>query len=114
MIRATHPVHLVLGLAIWSLWFIAIYGGLSVGCAIAPPAPEVGALNWLNGLLLLVTAITLAILAWPMLRCWHARVHEDIPRRQRFIALVSAALYAVAMVSTLVIGLPAAALPPCV
>ena len=110
----THPAHLVLGLAIWSLWFIVIYGGLSVGCAIAPPATESGPLNWLNAALLLSTTFTLAVLAWLMLACWRTGRHEDIARRQRFIAVTSAGLYAVATLSTLVIGLPAAALPPCV
>jgi hypothetical protein len=37
MLSITHPLQLVPGLIIWALWFIAIYGGLSVACALAPP-----------------------------------------------------------------------------
>ena len=39
-----HPLHLFLGLIIWSAWFVFLYGGLSVACEFAPPGVEQGAL----------------------------------------------------------------------
>ena len=34
-----NPIHIPLGLVLWSVWFVALYGGLSVDPA-AAPAPE--------------------------------------------------------------------------
>ena len=115
MIRpADHPVHLVLGLAIWGIGFVALYGGLSVGCAIAPPTAQSGAMNWLNAVM---ACITVALFAWLLvqaLQCWRsARRAPADATRTRFVSLVSAGLYVASAVSTLVIGLPVIALPPC-
>lgn len=112
--KATHPVHLVLGLVVWSIWFVAIYGVLSVACAVAPPPEAAGALNWINGLLLLLTVATAAALLYGAWRCWLAvGAVADDPRRARFIPVVSAAVYLSASVAVLAIGLPAIVLPPC-
>lgn len=32
-----NPIHIASGLSIWSLWFVALYGGQGVGCSVAPP-----------------------------------------------------------------------------
>ncbi len=45
----THPIHLAVGLTLWSVWFVAVYSGLSVACAVTPPPPEAGALNSTRG-----------------------------------------------------------------
>lgn len=115
MIRpADHPIHLVLGLIVWSVWFVAIYGGLSVACAVAPPADQSGALNWLNALMAGVTAALFAWMALQAVRCWRQALrHPADQPRSRFMCIVSAGAYAVAAVSTLVIGLPVMGLPPC-
>jgi hypothetical protein len=114
MLTAAHPVHLVLGLVVWSVWFVAMYGGLSVGCAVAPPPESAGALTWINGLLLLLTVFTAAALVYGALRCWFAvRAAADDPRRARFIPGVSAAVYLSASGAVLAMGLPAIVLPPC-
>jgi hypothetical protein len=113
MLAPAHPLHLVIGLIVWSVWFVAIYSGLSVGCALAPPAADLGARTWLNGLLLALTAFSLAWLVFWAWRCWHAARLCLAGSPQRFVSSLSAALYGVAAVSTLVIGLPILGLPPC-
>jgi len=114
MFAPTHPMQLALGLIVWATWFVALYGGLSVGCTVAPPAVELGSLNWLN---LLLGAFTVMVVVWlfrQMVLCWRSAGPKAAglsPRR--FIATVSAGLYAVAVASTLFIGLPVIGLPPC-
>jgi hypothetical protein len=113
---ASHPLHLVLGLTVWFAWFCLVYGGLSVACAVAPPAPEAGPLNGVNAGLLLLTVLTAVLLAWAARRCWRDAQRFPAgspPGRKRFVAGVSAALYVLAAVSTLVVGLPLLLLPPC-
>lgn len=114
MVAPTHPIQLALGLMIWALWFVALYGGLSIGCALAPPAAEMGALNWLN---LVLGALTASVVAWllrQMVLCWQEAEPKGAGRsRQRFIATVGAGIYAVAAISTLFIGVPVIGLPPC-
>jgi hypothetical protein len=113
---AGHPLHLVLGLTLWFIWFCVVYGGLSVACAVAPPAPEAGPFNRVNAGLMVLTMLTIAVLAWAARRC--RRDAQQFPTgsppgRKRFVADASAALYGLAAVSTLVVGLPLLLLPPC-
>ncbi|QTF91437.1 hypothetical protein [Halomonas sp. BM-2019] len=107
----SHPAQLVLGLTLWSLWFVAIYAGLSVACAVAPPAPGQGALTGINGGLALLTLPTLALLAW---LAWRGLVagRESIGPA-RFVALVGAGLHLFSAVGVAFVGLPLVALPPC-
>ncbi|MCP1677196.1 type VI protein secretion system component VasK [Natronocella acetinitrilica] len=107
----THPVHLFAGLVIWSIWFVTIYGGLSVGCAFAPPAPAAGPVTWINGLLLLLTLLVTALLAWAAWRCWQVTAVDG---EHRFVVRVSLSVYLVSAVSTLAVGLPVMVYPPCV
>ena len=111
---ATHPVHLVLGLVIWSVWFVALYGGLSVGCAVAPPDAAQGPLNWINGVLLVLTLACTALLVYWSLYCWRGRASAGSDRPRGFIARVGAAVHLVSAAAVLFIGLPVVALPPCV
>ncbi len=114
--RAVHPAHLVLGLVVWAVWFVAMYGGLSVACAVAPPPVADGALTWVNGLLLLLTAFTAAALLYAAWRCWLAsRAEDDVSgvARSRFIPVVSATVHLSAAMAVLAIGVPAIVLPPC-
>jgi hypothetical protein len=114
MLSPSHPLQLALGLIVWSAWFVAIYGALSVGCALAPPDAELGARTWLNGLLAALTALTFAWLVRQAVVCLHATQTGTAGSPQRrFMTPLSASLYVVAAVSTLVIGLPVLGLPPC-
>lgn len=116
-LAADHPMQLVLGLSAWAVWFVVVYGGLSVACAVAPPAARLGAFNAVNGVLGLITLATTALLGYAAWRCGRAARHlpggEDSPRR-RFIAAAGAALHVIAAVSTAFVGLPLLVLPPCV
>ncbi|MFA5494373.1 MAG: hypothetical protein WC247_06315 [Porticoccaceae bacterium] len=109
-----HPLHLVLGLIVWAAWFVAMYGGLSVVCSVAPPAPALGARTWINAALLALTAVITALLLIQGWRCWRASAPagEGSPN-QRFIGRVAAGAYLLTAVSTLMIGLPVIVLPPC-
>jgi len=116
-LAADHPWQLVLGLSVWAVWFVVVYGGLSVACAVAPPAPERGSLTAVNAGLGLLTLATTLLLAWAAWACARAaRRPPDSPDavRRRFIARTAAVLHAVAAVSTVFVGLPLLALSPCV
>ncbi len=110
-LHLTHPGHFVGGLILWSIWFITVYGGLSVACAVMPPEPAQGALNDINITLLmvsLVTALLLAGLAWG---CFHeGRQHTG---RQHFNAFVSAWLYVFSTLAVVFVAAPIVGLPPC-
>jgi hypothetical protein len=105
------PFHLALGLVVWSVWFVVLYGGLSLGCALAPPDPSLGAATWLNGLLAAFSALTLAWLLRQVLACW--RSVRTGAGWQRFVMWVALGVYAAAAVATLVIGVPVFVLAPC-
>lgn len=113
MIAPFHPLQLALGLIVWSVWFVVLYGGLSVACAVVPPAATLGVITWVNGLLLLLTLATTALLAYWARVCWRAAAGE-ITRQQRFVGRIAAGVHLIAAGSTLAVGLPVIALPPCV
>jgi hypothetical protein len=110
-----HPLHLVLGLLLWFVWFSAVYGGLAVACAWVPPVGPSTVVTALNAVALGVTALVAAWLFWAAWRTARAArpAVAGLPR-QRFVAGLSAVLYAVAAVSTLAVGLPLLVVPPCV
>lgn len=110
MFAPTHPLQLVLGLIIWSVWFVLIYAVLSVACSVAPPINTTSPVNWINALLLALTLFTALLLILLAMRCWRARTVE---RNSAFIARVAPCVYVAAATSTLAIGIPALALPPC-
>ncbi|MCH8551567.1 MAG: hypothetical protein LAT62_06510 [Natronospirillum sp.] len=114
MLNPKHPLQLALGLTVWSVWFVALYGGLSVVCAFAPPAPEAGPWTALNAGLLALTLVTTALLAWWGWRCWQASAHTEQGSNARLITRVSAGCHLLAALATLMIGLPAAVLPACI
>ncbi|MEX1058318.1 MAG: hypothetical protein WED11_11335 [Natronospirillum sp.] len=115
MLRATHPAQLVLGLLIWSVWFVLMYGGMSVACAVAPPLMQQGAMNWINALLGVLTLVTTVLLLYWSWRCWrHAPVTNSRDLPERFIARVAAGLHFLAALATLAVGLPVLDLAPCI
>lgn len=110
MFAPTHPLHLVYGLLIWCIWFVLIYSVLSLGCAFALPENTLSPINWLNGIMLLLTLIITALLAGLANYCWRARA---APGNPHFTARLAAGLYLVAAIATLAVGLPVLVLPPC-
>ena len=108
-----HPLHIPLVLLIWSLWFVFIYGGLSVACAVAPPAPQQGPWNWLNALLGLSAVVTLILLGALARWSWRAGQRMRQQPRERFVARLAAGTHTVAALATLFIALPILRLPPC-
>lgn len=103
---ADHPAHLVLGLVIWSVWFVAIYAGLSVYCSRAADTSAAGIFNMLNMGLLIFTGITCIKLTLLAIWCWR--------RGQGLIGTVSTYLYAASILATLAIAGPIFFLPPCI
>ncbi|MFY0990384.1 hypothetical protein [Halomonas sp. C05BenzN] len=110
-LAAGHPLQLVLGLTIWSLWFVTVYGGLSVACAVAPPAPAQGAMTGLNGGLGLLTLATLGLLLW--LAGWCLGAARRSSGRGRFMAALAAGLHLFSAAGVAFVGLPLVTLPPC-
>ena len=92
-----HPAQLVIGLIIWSIWFVVMYAGLSVVCQLAPsPALQRG-VSWLNiGLAAfsVVVILLLVVLGWRSGR-YCAAQHQRHGRggTQRFIGYVSTVFY---------------------
>lgn len=108
-----HPVHLIVGLTVWSAWFVVLYGGLSVACQWAPPDPVRGPFNWLNPLLWLSTLVVVAMLLWLARKLWRAST-DSSEATGRYISLISAALYGVSAFATLAVAVPVLFLPPCI
>lgn len=113
MNRAEHPVHLVAGLVVWMLWFVVLYGLLSVGCAVAPPGPGQGIWNWINASLWLISLVVVVGLALAGWWCWRAAIVSD-ESHARFMTRVSAAIYGLSAAATLAVALPVLFYPPCV
>ncbi|WP_111656179.1 hypothetical protein [Isoalcanivorax indicus] len=108
-----HPIQLPLGLVIWAIWFVAVYGGLSVSCALGAPSPEAGPLTPINGVLgLLTLVVTLFLLAMARY-CWRGASAPEAGEHA-FIARLAGAGHIIAAISTLATGLPILVLPPCV
>jgi hypothetical protein len=112
---AGHPLQLVLGPAVWLVWFTLAYSALSVACSVAPPVAS-GPVGWINGSLLvltLATAAALGVAAFLTLRSARRMPETAVPR-ERFVAWVAVGLHAISAASTLALGLPMAWLPPCI
>lgn len=108
-----HSIHLIIGLTVWSAWFVVLYGGLSVACQMAPPQPASEPLNWLNTLLAVSTLAVVAGLLWVAWQLW--RRHADNPEPlRRYICLTSVALYLISAFATLAVAMPVLFLPPCI
>ncbi|MBZ5488940.1 hypothetical protein HW452_15555 [Halomonas aquamarina] len=110
-LHLTHPGHFVGGLILWSIWFVAAYGGLSVACAVVPPDAARGAFTPINASLLLMSLLTvvlIAALAWGCFR--EARLHRA---RRHFNAKLSAWLYLFSALAVVFVSTPMVGLPPC-
>lgn len=119
LLSATHPLQLLAGLSVWALWFVAVYGGLSVACSTAPAdaTAQRGVFSGINLLLAGLTLATAGGLAWAAFAC--ARTASRIDSAAEgglapFIARCASALYGVAALSTLFVGFPLLLLWPCI
>lgn len=80
------PWQLALGFTLWSLWFVGVYGGVSVACAARWAADARGPWNGVNGALIAGTLATVVLLLLAARRCLrHARTLRGLdpagPRR---------------------------------
>lgn len=109
-----HPMQLVFGLAIWAVWFVMIYAGLSLACEYVGSA-ESDSLSWINLVLMAFTMLTCGLLLFLAHRTWRdARLTwRDQRPASRFIVRTAVLLDLVAALVTLAVGLPAVMLPPC-
>lgn len=108
-----HAAHLIIGLTVWSAWFVVLYGGLSVACELTPPEPNSGPFNWLNPLLGLSTLVVVGALLWMAHRLWRADAAHGQPIRN-YVRVVSVFLYLISAFSTLPLAVPVLFLPPCI
>lgn len=108
-----NPIYLPLGLVIWSLWFVAIYAGLSVVCQVSPPPAELGARTSLNLGLLLGSLLTAALLAWLTWLFWRAGRRANQNGDSHYVATTAAAVNLVSLLAVLFITLPILWMPPC-
>ncbi len=109
-----HPMQIPLGLVIWSLWFVLMYGGQAVVCTLAPPAPEQGVWNWLNAGLGLLTLAALGLLLGLAVHFWRlSRRAQQLNERQLFVTKIAAGVHLIAALATLFVGIPLLQIPPC-
>ncbi|NYT74766.1 hypothetical protein HZU72_20450 [Halomonas sp. QX-2] len=110
-LHLTHPLHFVIGLTLWCIWFVAVYGGHAIACSVAPPAPEQGVFTLVNAMLLVVSIAAIALLAVLTVGCCRmAKRHEG---RLRFNATVSAGLYLFSTLGVVFAAMPIIGIPPC-
>lgn len=119
LLSATHPLQLLAGLSVWALWFVVVYGGLSVACstASADATAQRGVFSDINLLLAALTLATAFGLAGAALACGRVASRIDSAAEGgvgRFIACCASALYGVAALSTLFVGFPLLLLWPCI
>lgn len=108
----THPMQLVWGLLLWSLWFVVLYGVQALHCVLAPVRAARQPTE-LNIALLLAAAVLTGCMIWLMSRCLKACGQPGLPPTARFIALAGTVLHGTAAFSTLFVALPLWRLPPC-
>lgn len=102
-LNPAHPAHLVIGLSLWSIWFVGIYSALSLYCDLSETSAKFSSTTILNTGILLSTAVFTALFVWAGICCWRAGS----------VARISAGLYWAAAIATLAVGGPVLYLPPC-
>jgi hypothetical protein len=110
-LHLTHPLHFAIGLTLWCTWFVIVYGGHAVACAVASPAPEQGVFTLVSAMLLVVSLMAIALLASLTLGCW--RMTKRHQGRLRFNATVSAGLYLFSTLGVVFAAMPIIGIPPC-
>lgn len=112
MFAPCHLLQLALGLIIWSLYFVVLYAGLSLGCLYSATASGIGWANLLVLLFTLMVATGLLGLAWRNWR-WQKRFTQNARVSQIFVARLGAIVHLAAAFATLSVGAPALVLMPC-
>ncbi|KPQ18739.1 hypothetical protein [Halomonas sp. HL-93] len=110
-LHLTHPIHFIIGLTLWSAWFVTVYGGHAVACAAMPPDPEQGVFTLVNAMLLVVSLMAVGLLAVLALGC--CRIAQHHQGRLRFNAVVSAGLYLFSALGVVFTAMPIVGIPPC-
>lgn len=114
--RSAH-VHVVLGLVIWSVWFVFLYAGLSLACEFAPPAAAEGARTWINLLMLIFAILVAGALLYASYRCSRAGLEsaQGLSSSTRtFIRRIALSVYLVSAAGAFALVIPGLVLPPCV
>ena len=111
------PIHLVLGLLIWSAWFVFLYAGLSLTCEFAPPAVAEGARTWVNLLMPVLAILVTGALLNVSYRCSRAELESAAgisSSTRAFIRKISLSVYLVSAAAAFALVIPGLVLPPCV
>lgn len=110
-----HPLHLVIGLTIWAVWFVASYAGISAGCMISSSPQTLGPLSWINISVLIGTLAVSALLLWLGISCWSYSIQKknDTPQNS-LIQRVSAGLYLFSALAVIAVAVFLFRVPPCV
>ncbi|UPG74598.1 hypothetical protein MVG78_21140 (plasmid) [Roseomonas gilardii subsp. gilardii] len=104
---------LLAGFAVWGSAFVALYGGVSLGCAWGWDARPLGPVSLLRGLLLLILAAHLLVLTLLLRWCWRPLRSAPGHSLGHFLGLASLAATAAALLATLWTGLPVLGLSAC-
>lgn len=130
MLSPYHPLQLVWGLIIWAIYFIVLYGGMSVACRAAPPGAEQGHFTWINLNLLLLTLMVGSWLLYQAYRCRRAAARarpasqgeidlrhagaDQLEGVRAFIIAIGGWIHLLAGVATLAVGTPLLVYAPCI
>lgn len=110
-------LQLISGLGVWASCFVLLYAGLSLGCASSLAGKQIGGVSALSAILTAIWVIHLAVLVVMLWRAWRGR-HAPAQDGQavstaRFCGRLTWVLHGVALVATVVIGLPVLMLQAC-
>jgi hypothetical protein len=105
------------GFAVWGSAFLALYGGVSLGCAWGWEEASLGPFSLLRGVLLLILAAHLLLLTVLLQWCWRSVAFgsgRPLPGEPwHFLGLASLAATGAALAATLWTGLPVLGLSAC-
>lgn len=110
------PLHLLLGLVIWSAWFVFLYAGLSLACEFAPPAATEGSRTWINGVMIAFAIVVTGGLLYTSYRFSRAGLDATSGLSSStwaFLHRVSLSVYLVSAAAAFALVIPALFLPPC-
>lgn len=102
--KFSHPIQMIFGLVIWSIWFVLMYSFLSIGCSAALFS---GMQSGINIILFACTWVTLIILVYLTYHCWKARksLADQCSKVTAFVLWVGLGGYVTACLATFSIGI---------
>ncbi|KTD13241.1 hypothetical protein [Legionella jamestowniensis] len=112
MMKFSHPIQMILGLVIWSIWFILMYSFLSIGCSVVFSGIT---RSGINIILFCCTWVTLIILVYLTYHCWktHKSLADKCSTVTAFVLWISFGGYVTAVIATFSIGVMVLFFPPC-